>query len=323
MKILIVLPNWLGDAVMATAAIEILCDAYPRAELTLVGSYASIEALKHHPQCTRHYLDETKKSGSRLINTYKFAKKLGRHDLAITLRNQIHSTLLVYLTGTVVTAARRSWHSMITLQSTPKIPKKIHMVEQYTMLINTVTDQPKKEAGKLKLYIEPKQFDRPSLGINPGAAYGGAKRWYPERFAAVAAEFSDQYQTIIFGAPNEVDTAEIIEDELKKLNVTNYINLAGKTSVEELCAAIGGVDMFISNDSGPMHIAAAYSTPTVGIFGPTPTYLAPPWKNERSTIISHDLECAPCQKRECPLKHHDCMKGIEVQEVVDVVKKLI
>ena len=73
MKILILLPNWLGDAVMATPAIEALCVIYPDAQLTLVGSYVSIEALKHHPQCIRFYVDETKKEGNRFLNTYRLS----------------------------------------------------------------------------------------------------------------------------------------------------------------------------------------------------------------------------------------------------------
>ncbi|MDO9207284.1 MAG: ADP-heptose--LPS heptosyltransferase, partial [Sulfuricurvum sp.] len=103
MKILVLLPNWLGDAVMATPAIEALCVTYPEAKLTLVGSYISIEALKHHPQCVRHYVDKTKTGGNRFLNTYKFAKELGEHDMGITFRNQLHSSLLLFWSGTPIT----------------------------------------------------------------------------------------------------------------------------------------------------------------------------------------------------------------------------
>jgi heptosyltransferase-2 len=323
MNILIILPNWLGDAVMATPAIEMLCDAYPEAELTLVGSFVSIEALKHHPRCTRHYIDETKKSGNRFVNTYRFAKKLGRHDLAITFRSQLHSSLLVYLTGTIVTAARRSWHSMITLQSTPKLPRTIHLVEQYAMLANTLIHGRELQPGPLKLYIGPRRFERPTLGINPGATYGSAKRWYPDKFAGVAAAFADHYDIIIFGGPSETEMAQEIEEELTAKGITNCTNLAGKTTIEELCSHIGGLDLFITNDSGPMHVAAAYQTPTVSIFGPTRHFETCQWKNEKSVIIRHDMECAPCMKRECPLKHHECMKSITAEEVIEAVQSIV
>lgn len=323
MRILIILPNWLGDAVMATPAIEILCQSYPHAELTMVGSYVSIEALKHHPQCTRHYVDKTKEGRNRLFSTYKFARKLGKHDLAITFRNQIHSSLLLYLTGTVITAARRSWHSIIMLQSTPKLPNTIHLSEQYTMLANTVCYDRKREAGALKLYIEAGKFDHPTLGINPGATYGSAKRWYPEKFAAVATAFSDHYDIVIFGGPTETEMAGEIAIELDRLNIENYTNLAGKTTIEELCSLIGALDLFVTNDSGPMHVAAAYQVPTVSIFGPTRHNETCQWKNEKSIIVRHDMECAPCMKRECPLKHHDCMKSIGAQEVIEAVYSLL
>lgn len=322
MKILIVLPNWLGDAVMATPAIEALCRAHPQAALTLVGSYVSIEALKHHPRCTAAYVDETKKGGNRFVNTFKFAKKLGPHDLAITFRNQLHSSLLLYLSGTVVTAARRSWHSIFMMQSTPVLSRNMHLSEQYTKLADTICPRHNSVAGPLKLYIPPQSYERPTLGINPGATYGSAKRWYPEKFAAVAAAFADRYDIVIFGGPGEEEMAAAITNELDRLNVHNYSNVAGKTTIQELCAKIAGLGLFVTNDSGPMHVAAAYQVPTVSIFGPTRHKETSQWKNEKSRIVRHEMECAPCMKRECPLGHHECMKSIEAEEVIVAIESL-
>ncbi len=319
MKILILLPNWLGDAVMATPAIEALCVIYPKAQLTLVGSYVSIEALKHHPQCTRSYIDKTKKGGNRFLNTYRFAKELGKHDLGITFRNQIHSSLLLRWSGTLITAGRKNMSSSFLLTHAIKPLHPSHLVEQYSQIVQSLS--PKQlEIGPLKLYIKPHTFDRPTLGINPGATYGSAKRWYPEKFAEVARAFSDRYQIVLFGGPNEVEMANDIESRLDSVNVTN---LAGRTSVQELCAMIGGLDLFITNDSGPMHVAAAYNVPTVAIFGPTRHLETSQWKNKKSMIVRHDMECAPCMKRECPLGHHECMKSITSNEVIEAVKKLI
>lgn len=98
MKILIILPNWLGDAVMATPAIELLGTYYPSARFTFVGSHVSIEALKYHPKCERAVVDDTKKAKNRIKATYELAKKLGSFDMAISFRNQIHSSLLLKLT---------------------------------------------------------------------------------------------------------------------------------------------------------------------------------------------------------------------------------
>jgi len=317
-KILIILPNWLGDAIMATPAIEALCVIYPDAQLTFVGSYVSIEALKHHPQCVRSYVDETKKEGNRFLNTYRFAKELGVHDMAITFRNQLHSSLLLHWSGTPITTGRASWHSRLLLTHAIKPAHPSHLVEQYRDIAQSLSEKPL-EIGHLKLHIKPHIFERPTLGINPGATYGSAKRWYPEKFAEVARALSDSYEIVLFGGPNEVEMANDIEARLNGVNVTN---LAGKTSVQELCAMIGGLDLFVTNDSGPMHAAAAYQVPTVAIFGPTRHLETSQWMNEKSVIVRHDMECAPCMKRECPLGHHECMKSITAQEVIEAVKRL-
>ena len=320
-SILIILPNWLGDAVMATPAIEALCEAYPHAKLTLVGSFVSIEALKYHPFCHRYYVDETKKGGSRLRNTYTFAKKIGRHDIAISFRNQIHASLLLRFTGSTTTIARDSWHAKLLLTLHP-VAKQGHLVEQYVSLVEVLTKKEVKEISPLRLFIEPHRYEKPVLGINPGATYGSAKRWYPEKFARVAAHYAGQYDIVIFGGPGETEMAKAIEEELLRLGVTNFTNLAGKTTIIELCAYIGGLSLFVTNDSGPMHVAAAYQVPTVAIFGPTRHLETSQWKNRRSAIVRHDLECAPCMKRECPLKHHDCMKKIEADEVIQAIDTL-
>ncbi|MEN4053932.1 lipopolysaccharide heptosyltransferase II [Sulfurimonas sp. NWX79] len=323
MRILVILPNWLGDAIMATPAIELLAKKHPSARFTFVGSYVSIEALKHHPLCQRAVVDETKKASSRLMATYKLAKELGVFNLAVTFRNQLHSSLLLYFTNTVLTIARESWHSRFLLSHTPKIVSNQHLVEQYSQLaMVNINDFTKDEIPPLKLYIEPKKFDKPMLGINAGATYGSAKRWYPERFAAVAAHFSNRYDIIIFGGPNEVEMAAEIEENLKKLGITNYTNLAGKTTIEELCSNIGGCSLFITNDSGPMHVAAAYQVPTVAIFGPTKYKETSQWMNEKSIIVRHEMDCSPCMKRECPLEHHECMTTITASEVIEAVNNL-
>ncbi|MEA2072509.1 MAG: lipopolysaccharide heptosyltransferase II [Campylobacterota bacterium] len=323
MKILIILPNWLGDAVMATPAIELLALHYPNAKFTFVGSYVSIEALKYHPLCERAIVDETKKASSRLLATYKLAKELGEFSMAVTFRNQLHSSLLLRFTNTVVCLARDSWHSKLLLSHTPTIKADKHLVEQYSELAMKNTDNFNEQSPPLKLYIEAQEFQKPTLGINAGATYGSAKRWYPERFAEVASAFNDKYDIIIFGGPNEVEMAKEIEENLLSLGVKNFTNLAGKTNIKELCSNIAGCSLFITNDSGPMHVAAAYQVPTVAIFGPTKYKETSQWKNEKSMIVRKEMECSPCMKRECPLGHHDCMKQIYSLEVIEAIKTLL
>ena len=322
MKILIIIPNWLGDAVMATPAIELLSTYYPNARFTFVGSYVSIEALKHHPKCEKAIVDKTKEEGSRLLATYKLAKELGEFHLALSFRNQFYSSLLLRFTKTVVCLAKSSWHSRLLLSHTPKISSQQHLVKQYAELAMINTDSFNGEIPKLKLFIKPEKFLKPRLGINAGATYGSAKRWYPEKFAAVGAAFSGDYDIVIFGGPNEVEISQEIEENLLSLGVNNFTNLAGKTNIQELCANIAGCSLFVTNDSGPMHVAAAYQVPTVAVFGPTRYKETSQWMNEKSLIVRHEMECSPCMKRECPLKHHDCMKGITADEVIAAIKEL-
>ena len=322
MKVLVILPNWLGDAVMATPAIELLAKHYPNARFTFVGSHVSVEALKRHPKCQNAIVDETKKAPSRLLATYKLAKELGEFHLAISFRNQLHASLLLRFTSTVVCIAKSSWHSRLLLSHTPKISAKQHLVNQYAKLSMINTDEFDGNAPPLKLYIKPAEFSKPTLGINAGATYGSAKRWYPEKFAAVGAALREKYEIVIFGGPNEVEISKEIEEQLRLLGVESLANLAGKTTVEELIQNIAACSLFVTNDSGPMHVAAAYQVPTVAIFGPTKHTETSQWMNEKSLIVRHEMECSPCMKRECPLKHHECMKNITADEVIAAIKSL-
>ena len=198
---------------------------------------------------------------------------------------------------------------------------KIHLCVRYNDFINKFLNL-KTNAGKLKLYQKPFAYERPTLGINPGATYGSAKRWYPSEFAKVAIAMANKFNIVIFGGGNEVQIAADIENELIKNGIKNYRNLAGKTSVDELISYIGGLSIFITNDSGPMHVAAAFKIPTIALFGPTKINETGPWQNENARIITKNLPCAPCMKRECPLVHHACMKQITAGDVLKEAKNL-
>ncbi len=322
MRILVILPNWLGDAVMATPAIEALAACHSTARFTFVGSFVSIEALRQHPRCERALVDETKKGGNRLRNTYRFAKEIGAHDAAISFRNQLHASLLLFWSGTPHCVARKSWHASLLLDAAVALDRSQHLVLQYHALAERLCRQ-KLPVGDLSLPIAKKEVARALLGINPGATYGSAKRWYPEKFAEVAAHFASRFDIVIFGGPGETEMAEAIETRLSALHVKNVSNLAGKTTIVSLAEALSSLSLFITNDSGPMHVAAAYQVPTVAIFGPTRHLETSQWHNPKSAIVRHDLECAPCMKRECPLRHHDCMKGIAAKEVIDAAEAIL
>jgi len=301
MKILIEIPTWLGDAVMATPAIENLIKHYKDIDVTLVGSHVSIEALRHHPNVVKSIiLDKSYKS------LYTTSKSLGHFDIAISFRTSFRSKAFLYF----VKAKQKFQFS--------KKYQNMHQVEKYNTFINQYlnTDYPTNE---LKLYVKPFHYDKPTLGINPGATYGSAKRWYPEEFAKVAIALSKEYDIIIFGGPTEIEIAEDIEKQIRKSGVNNIQNVAGQTTIVELISKIAGLSKFITNDSGPMHIAAAYNVPTIAIFGPTNHKETHQWMNPGETIIRKEMDCAPCMKRVCPLKHHECMKLITAEDVLNTM----
>jgi len=309
-KILIEVPTWLGDCVMATPAIENIIKTYPNVKITIFGAFVSTAIFEQHPNVEQVILDESKKSSSRLKWIYNKAKELGEFDAAITFRRTLFSRLFIWFTK----AKTKGYYRRYTKEV-------IHQAIRYNDFVNK-TFKLNTTAQDLKIYFEPTKYDQPTLGINPGASYGSAKRWYPEKFAKVASELSRDYEIIIFGGPAEVDMAQDIEKELIKANITNYSNIAGKTSIKELCEKIGGLDLFITGDSGPMHVAAAFKVPTIAIFGPTKDQETSQWMNPQGKIVKREMDCAPCMKRTCPLKHHECMKLIEAEDVLQKIKKI-
>ncbi|MCT7615702.1 glycosyltransferase family 9 protein [Aliarcobacter butzleri] len=309
-EIFIEIPSWLGDAIMATPAIENLIKTYPDAQITLLGSFVSTQAFQGYPNIKKVIIDDTKKSGNRYKNLISLAKSIGRVDLAISFRRSISSKFMMFF----IKAKKKFNYRRLT-------KKEIHLCIRYNDFVNKVLNL-KNEVGDLKLYFKPFNYGKPTLGINPGATYGSAKRWYPEEFAKIAIEMSKKYDIVIFGGPAETNIAKDIENELVSKGITNYQNLAGKTTIPELIEKIAGLDLFITNDSGPMHIAAAYKVKTIAIFGPTKFTETNQWNNPNGEIVTKNLDCAPCMKRVCPLKHHNCMKNITAADVLNVIVKL-
>ncbi|MDK2090159.1 glycosyltransferase family 9 protein [Aliarcobacter butzleri] len=309
-EIFIEIPSWLGDAIMATPAIENLIKTYPDAQITLLGSFVSTQAFQGYPNIKKVIVDDTKKSGNRYKNLISLAKSIGSVDLAISFRRSISSKFMMFF----IKAKKKFNYRRLT-------KKEIHLCIRYNDFVNKVLNL-KNEVGDLRLYFKPFNYGKTTLGINPGATYGSAKRWYPEEFAKIAIEMSKKYDILIFGGPAETNIAKDIENELVSKGITNYQNLAGKTTIPELIEKIAGLDLFITNDSGPMHIAAAYKVKTIAIFGPTKFTETNQWNNPNGEIVTKNLDCAPCMKRVCPLKHHNCMKSITAADVLEACENL-
>jgi len=321
-RLLIELPTWLGDAVMATPAIKALIKHFKDYEITIVGSRVSVELFSEFKEIKKRYIDNTKRSRFRLFSIYRFAKNIGRHDIAITFRNSLPSALLLYFTRSKIRVGLKNGLRNIFLNKSLKYQKEGHQVERYICMVEEFLNKKIKD-DELSLNFPVFKFERPTIGINPGAAYGTAKRWYSDRFAEVAKALSKDFDIIIFGGPKEIMVALEIEKILRDSGIENFNNIAGRTTIGQLCSKIAGLALFITGDSGPMHIAAAYKVPTISIFGPTDPTDTSQWKNPNNIIIKAEVECAPCLKRVCPKDSHECMKSISVESVIEKARKSI
>ena len=314
MKIFIEIPTWLGDAVMTTPSIENIIQTYPDATLVIFGSFVSTKLFKNHPSVEKIIIDDSKKIGNRYKNLFQLAKSVGSVDLAFSFRKNFTTKFLLFFINTKQKFIYKRFDNGLNT----------HQVIRYNDFINNSLSLDS-NPDKLKIYLSSKKEKniKPILGLNPGATYGSAKRWYPNEFAKVAIELSSIYDIKIFGGPGETDIAGDIENSLRNASILNFENLAGKTSVEELIENISTLDLFITNDSGPMHVAGAFNVPTVSIFGPTRHNETNQWKNEHEILLRKDISCAPCMKRACPLldekENHACMKLITA---TDVLQKL-
>jgi len=288
MHLIIEPPTWLGDATMASGAIEKLIKHLNPTKVTFFGSFVSTSLFPE-------YESIIDKKEQRLKNLFTLPKA----DMFVSFRRSFYSKLL---------ALRYGGYTL-------KKSGIGHLSKQYNSYVDSILKKKLQNIDPI-LHFKPKNYDTITVGINPGAAFGAAKRWYPKEFAKVANALDANI--IIFGGPGEEEMAKAIEENLEG---KNYINLCGKLTIKELCENIGGLDMLITNDSGPMHIAASYGVDVVAIIGPTSYKYTYPY-NTQYKIVTKNLECAPCNKRVCPLKTHACMKEIKAEDVIEAIKEL-
>lgn len=312
MNILIELPTWLGDCVMATPSIENIIEQYPSSEITIFGSKSASGIFEYHPNITNIIIDQSKEAKNRYFWLYNQAKSL-KFDAVFSFRRRFSAKFFAYFIH-----AENRYH----YQRYNQKPK--HQVLRYNDFVNHSLGT-NFQAGKLKIYQpNPQKSKSKILGINPGASYGSAKRWYPDKFAQVINDIAHHFdEVIIFGSENEVDIAK---DIVKNLTINNYQNLAGKTSITQLINYVAKLKLFISGDSGPMHLAAAFQIPTVAIFGPTKNDETSQWMNKKSVIVKQNFDCQPCMQRVCPLKgdkHHQCMQNIDAEEILNYAASII
>jgi heptosyltransferase-2 len=328
MCILVRMPNWLGDAVMATPALNNLLRHHAGAEVVLVGSPIVADLFADDPRMLAAVTDDSGRSRPRFAGLWKLARRLRREfgpfDEGWTFQNGFSSRLLLVAAGAKrrIARAHNRWADWL-LTDVVRCDLSRHHAEIYAATVNGGL-RASYAAGRTAVPVGmPHRHPRPTAGLHPGAAYGNAKRWPSERFAEAAIKLSSRFDLVLFAGPSECELAGEIESRLIRAGVRNYVNLAGRTSVRELAAHLAGLDLLIANDSGPMHLAGALGVPTVAIFGSTDPRVTRPWAAERTVVVRRDLDCSPCHARSCPLLHHACMRDITAEQVVRAALSLM
>lgn len=350
--------NWIGDAVMILPALRSLKTASTEAKISLLVKSWVSPVFENNPNIDEIIIYEDKYNG--IVGKIKLSRMLHKKHFcgAILLQNAFDAALITFLAGIKDRAGynRDSRGFLLTTPvPLPQNEKKEHQIYYYLELLNHLGIKAEYSYPYIYLTLYErlqaremlKDLKKPMLGINPGATYGSAKRWFPERFAEIATWFIKDTggSVVIFGGKTETGIAEDICNHLKiersrsyeigkikgketyllDLPPSNLLNLSGRTSLRELISLISECDVFVTNDSGPMHIAYAVRAPIVAIFGSTDPVLTgpPPGMDGNSNVVIPNIPCSPCFERTCKNNDMKCMYAITSDDVYYGIKNVL
>lgn len=359
-RILIRSGNWLGDAVMSVPAVRAIKRGRPDTRVTILTRAKLVDFWKLVPD-----VDEVI-SIKEDDNLLRVAKKISTgFDVAILFPNSIRSALEPWLAGIPRRVGfEAKWRNALLNQILPKgkiVRPPEHQFHHYLRLAEYMGafKGPEKNLQELlapggisNLKFQISKVSGPfRIGLCPGADYGPAKRWLPERFAEVVKIISQRRECewVLFGTEKDRSIGEQILSNQAKAAVSkakdagesdaiipatpsdkttgansdfeNCTNLIGKTTLAELIEELSRCHLLLTNDTGTMHLAAFLGVPTVSIFGSTEPVLTGPIGSGHR-VLRHHVECSPCFLRECPLDFR-CMKAVEVDEVVEAVLRAL
>ena len=319
--ILIVAPNWLGDAMMALPAIRDVRRHFSDRPL-MIGARGSIASVfRAVPGVDRIIVLDRSKAPAKI-----------EADIGILFPNSFRSAWDLRRAGVQERWGYRSDFRGLLLTRTVRRPRpKVPFPEYYANLVRQLGIETGPLTAELKLpesmsiagsaLLEAQGWrgERPLVGLAPGAAFGHAKRWPSRRFRDLSASLARDSGAacVILGRSEDRDAAESIEG----------IDLIGRTDLPLLMGVVAHCDVLIANDSGALHLAAALGVPVVGIYGPTDerysTPLAPvAHAADRVKTLSERVFCRPCFMADCPIDHR-CMKRISTERVRDAVLKVL
>ena len=331
-------PNWLGDAVMCEPALSQVRTLFPQAEITLLVKPGIADLLAQHPEVNRTLVYDDRGRHAGLVGKWTLAAVLRRHrfDLAILFQNAFEAALISFLAGIPRRFGYATDGRTLLLTDPVTVPPRTaqrHQVEYYWDLLKPLGGHGPAPAPRL--FVTPDESaliagrladagigpSDPVIGVNPGSTYGHAKRWLPDRYAEVVNRVVKEAQgqsgarvgVVILGAKGEEPLGKTIADQIK----TRTVVCSGQTTVRELMALVKRCQLFLTNDTGPMHVAAAFKVPLVAVFGPTDWQTTSPFGVD-AQLVRQPVSCAPCLLRECPIDHR-CMTGVTVEQVYDAV----
>ena len=318
-RMLIRASNWLGDSVISTPAVRAIKKGRPDAHITIAAPSNVASIWKLIPEVDE-IIPLTRKS---LFAAIRAIRRQPRFDVAILFPNSLRAALEVWLAGISRRVGyrghRRSWLlNQIVPESRRRGPPE-HQANRYLRIAQETGARADLNGVTAVSSARDVDLGRRKLALCPGAEYGPAKRWLPERFAEAAAAIAVQSsaQWILFGTKNDVAIGETIATTLGN----NCVNRIGQTTLEQLVEELRACRVLLTNDTGTMHLAALLGVPVVAVFGSTEPRLTAPLGNGH-VILRHQVECSPCFLRECPIDFR-CMKAVTVQEVVDAVMSIL
>jgi len=343
-KIFIRESNWIGDAIMTTPALAAIKESFSKAEIFVGANPSVAEILKYNPCIDQFLIFDTQLLNNSLLGRLKLSRSWrGKYnfDLGILFTNSFVSALEIFIMGIPQRIGfdtdGRGLLLTEKIHATPEIIKK-HEVDYFLDLVSGIGIKPHSRVLTIKFSKEDENFAKDFISQNrlPStrllvAMHAGAsikpKEWLPERYAKVCDELVRNYnaQVVILGSKAD----EAVSSKIASLAEEKVINLAGKISLREATSIIKCCDMFIGNNSGPMHIAAALKVPVVTIFGPAaPEKTAPYLEKEKYEIVIKPFTCRPCRQnyfKECEPSVNGkpaCIEAIEVEDVIKGIELL-
>lgn len=334
MKALIVAPSWIGDTIMAQPMFARLHARFPGLQLDALAPRWVAPVLQRMGEISEIVDSPFGHGQLSLKPRWRLARELAarNYDAVYVLPNSLKSALVPFMAGIPrrIGFIGESRYGLINVRHTLDKAALPLMVERFAQLaeapgaaLQKPIFYPKIQstaADQLKTLTE-LDLERPAriVAFCPGAEYGPAKRWPAAHFASLAKSLAERgYAIWLFGSPKDHAVAE----EISQLAPGLCRNLCGATSLGQAVDLLAMTDLVVCNDSGLMHVAAALDRPLVTLYGSSSPGFTPPL-SDQADILSLNLDCSPCYKRECPLGHLDCLNKLTPERALAAALKRI